>query len=116
MLQLELAGYLGPQTVQATLLEKMPETMRKDVEKLLGEAGGTRTQPSRFTRREQARRAAGQGTASASSGDAATATGVTSSGAAQQDAAPVRMSFASVYTIALSGLGVAIGFMFFISV
>lgn len=40
----------------------MPELMRKDVEKLIAEYQGSKTQPERFTRKEQAARGAAAGT------------------------------------------------------
>ena len=55
-MQAELAGWLGAEAVQGTLLDKMPELMRKDLEKLLAEAPGGRRRAQRFTRREAARR------------------------------------------------------------
>lgn len=61
LLQVSLAGYLGPKTVQATLLDKMPESMRKEIEKIISDAGGERLQPTRFTRKEQALRASQSG-------------------------------------------------------
>ncbi|KAK9818850.1 hypothetical protein WJX81_005118, partial [Elliptochloris bilobata] len=57
-LTVELAGWLGAEAVQGTLLDKMPELMRKDLEKLLAEAGNARKRPQRFTRHEAARRPA----------------------------------------------------------
>ena len=43
--------------MQDTLLDKMPETMRKDVDKLLEDVPPTRKRPERFTRKEQAKQA-----------------------------------------------------------
>lgn len=66
--QVTLAGYVGTKTVQAVLLDKMPESMRKEMEKVLSDAGGERLQPTRLTRKEQALQAtkAGCGAASGS--------------------------------------------------
>lgn len=45
--------------MKSLLLDKMPDMMRKDIEKLVEEAGtGTKKQPERFTHKEMARRAA----------------------------------------------------------
>ncbi|KAK9795603.1 hypothetical protein WJX73_007429 [Symbiochloris irregularis] len=58
-LSAELSAYIGPEVVKATLCDKMPDVMRKDVEKLLeAQAGTPRKLPERFTRTEQAARAA----------------------------------------------------------
>jgi len=43
--------------VQDTLLDKMPDSMRKDVEKLLEDIPTVRKRPERFTRKEQAQQA-----------------------------------------------------------
>lgn len=53
---MELAGWLGAETIQSTLLDKMPELMRKDLDKLLAQAGGAHKRPERFTRSEVAKR------------------------------------------------------------
>ena len=53
--QAELCCWTGPKLVQDTLLDKMPDSMRKDVEKLLGDIPVTRKRPERFTRKEQAK-------------------------------------------------------------
>jgi hypothetical protein len=56
--QVEVAGWLGPDTIKSLLLDKMPDMMRKDTEKLVEEAGaGFRKQPQRYTRKEAAKRA-----------------------------------------------------------
>ena len=55
--QAELCCWTGPKLVQDTLLDKMPDSMRKDVEKLLGDIPTTRKRPERFTRKEQAKQA-----------------------------------------------------------
>lgn len=70
---MEAASWLGPDIVRSLLLDKMPDMMRKDIEKLVEEAGaGIRKQPERFTRKEMSRRAAA--TAPAASLMAPTAT------------------------------------------
>lgn len=43
--------------MQDTLLDKMPDSMRKDVEKLLQDIPAARKRPERFTRKEQAKQA-----------------------------------------------------------
>lgn len=55
--QAELCCWTGPKLVQDTLLDKMPDSMRKDVEKLLEDIPPTRKRPERFTRKEQAKQA-----------------------------------------------------------
>ena len=52
-LQVELAGWLGTDYVQSALCSKMPDAMRKDVEKSVEAAGSVRKQPERFTRKDQ---------------------------------------------------------------
>lgn len=69
-MQLELSSWIGVDTVKALLCEKMPEAMRKDMVKLLEEQAPMRKAPQRFTRREQAARAAQQGAAADSSAGA----------------------------------------------
>ena len=56
-LQVELCAWLGADYVQGSLCSKMPDAMRKDVEKLI-ESVSQRKQPERFTRKEQTVRAA----------------------------------------------------------
>ena len=59
--------------MKSILLDKMPDMMRKDIEKLVEEAGaGDRKQPERFTRKEMARRAAATAPAASSVTPAAT--------------------------------------------
>lgn len=72
-LQVELRAWLGVDYVQGSLCSKMPDLMRKDVEKLISEYSGSKTQPERFTRREQAAR------------DAAAAAVVPEAGSSQAD-------------------------------
>lgn len=43
--------------MQDTLLDKMPDSMRKDVEKLLEDIPTTRKRPECFTRKEQVKQA-----------------------------------------------------------
>lgn len=43
--------------MQDTLLDKMPDSMRKDVEKVLEDIPAVRKRPERFTRKEQAQQA-----------------------------------------------------------
>ena len=43
--------------MQDTLLDKMPDSMRKDVEKLLEDIPTVRKRPESFTRKEQAQQA-----------------------------------------------------------
>lgn len=57
-LTVELAASLGPAVVQSTLLEKMSDAMRKDVEASIAALPPKRKQPERLTRREAAARAA----------------------------------------------------------
>jgi hypothetical protein len=54
----ELAAYLGQSVVAGVLLDKMPAAMRKDVDAAVAELPASKKQPSRFTRREAAERAA----------------------------------------------------------
>ncbi|KAL4854812.1 hypothetical protein ACK3TF_004509 [Chlorella vulgaris] len=54
----ELAAYLGQSVVAGVLLDKMPAAMRKDVDAAVAELPPSKKQPSRFTRREAAERAA----------------------------------------------------------
>lgn len=54
----ELAAYLGAGVVGGVLLDKMPAAMRKDVDAAIEQLPPGRKQPSRFTRREAAERAA----------------------------------------------------------
>ena len=49
--------WLGSEAVQGTLLDKMPDAMRKDVEKAVA-AAPDRPKPPRCTRKEAAKRAA----------------------------------------------------------
>lgn len=59
LLQVELGAYMGADVIKATLCDKMPDAMRKDVEKLLeAQTGQPLKKPERFTRTEQAARAA----------------------------------------------------------
>ncbi|KAL0028272.1 hypothetical protein WJX79_006476 [Trebouxia sp. C0005] len=53
----ELCCWTGPKLVQDTLLDKMPDSMRKDVEKLLEDVPTVRKRPERFMRKEQAQQA-----------------------------------------------------------
>ncbi|KAL0039701.1 hypothetical protein WJX77_005628 [Trebouxia sp. C0004] len=53
----ELCCWTGPKLVQDTLLDKMPDSMRKDVEKLLEDIPTVRKRPERFTRKEEAQQA-----------------------------------------------------------
>lgn len=54
----ELAAYLGQGVVSGVLLDKMPAAMRKDVDAAIAELPAGKKQPSRWTRREAAERAA----------------------------------------------------------
>ena len=63
LLQVEMRAWLGVDYVQGSICNKMPEQMRKDVEKLIAESQGSKTQPERFTRKEQAARGAARGVA-----------------------------------------------------
>ena len=81
-LQMELCSWMGAAPVQATLVEKMPDTMRKDVERSIQEAPAGRKQPERFTRKEQARRAAAPAPGPTSRPDEAAAAGPAASAAA----------------------------------
>ncbi|KAL4424717.1 hypothetical protein ABPG77_000060 [Micractinium sp. CCAP 211/92] len=54
----ELAAYLGQGVVAGVLLDKMPAAMRKDVDAAITELPAGKKQPSRWTRREAAERAA----------------------------------------------------------
>ncbi len=76
---------MGAATVQATLVDKMPDAMRKDVEKSIQEAPAGRRQPERFTRKEQARRAAAPAPEPASRPDEAAAAGPAASAAAEPE-------------------------------
>lgn len=60
-ISVELAAYLGGTAVTGSLLEKMPAAMRKDVEAAIAVLPAGRKQPERWTRREQAERAAAMG-------------------------------------------------------
>lgn len=53
-----MRAWLGADYVQGSLCAKMPDLMRKDVDKLIADYQGAKTQPDRFTRKEQAVRAA----------------------------------------------------------
>ena len=46
-LQVELRAWLGADYVQGSLCGKMPDLMRKDVEKLIADFQGSKTQPER---------------------------------------------------------------------
>ena len=81
-LQMELCSWMGAAIVQATLVERMPDAMRKDMEKSIQEAPAGRKQPERFTRKEQARRAAAPAPVPVSRPDEAAATGPAASAAA----------------------------------
>ena len=78
ILQVELRAWLGADYVQGSLCGKMPDLMRKDVEKLIAEYSGSKTLPERFTRREQAAREAAAEVADEAGGSqASSATGAT---------------------------------------
>lgn len=72
--------WTGPKLVQDTLLDKMPDSMRKDVEKLLEDIPTTRKRPERFTRKEQAN----QAVSGVPAGPAATVAGPSATAAAPQ--------------------------------
>ncbi len=55
--QVAACQWLGSEAVQGTLLDKMPDAMRKDVEKAVA-AAPDRPKPPRCTRKEAAKRAA----------------------------------------------------------
>lgn len=59
-MQVLVSRWLGASTAEATLLSKMSEMMRKDVDKALAEASSGKPQPSRFTRKEMLAREAAQ--------------------------------------------------------
>lgn len=67
--------------MQDTLLDKMPDSMRKDVEKLLEDIPAARKRPERFTRKEQAK----QAVLGAPAGPVATLAGPTATAAAPQE-------------------------------
>lgn len=67
--------------MQDTLLDKMPDSMRKDVEKLLEDIPAMRKTPERFTRKEQAK----QAVSGVPAGPAATAAGPTPTTAVPQE-------------------------------
>jgi hypothetical protein len=71
----------------------MPDQMRKDVEKLMEEYPASKTQPERFTRKEQAVRAAAAEAAAASGTDSQTGSVV---GVATSPSAEPAESFAQV--------------------
>ncbi|KAL3133794.1 hypothetical protein ABBQ32_008271 [Trebouxia sp. C0010 RCD-2024] len=77
----ELCCWTGPKLVQDTLLDKMPDSMRKDVEKLLEGIPAMRKTPERFTRKEQAK----QAVSGVPAGPTATAAGPTSTAAVPQE-------------------------------
>ena len=54
----QLAAYLGAGVVAGVLLDKMPAAMRKDVDAAIADLPPGKQQPSRYTRREAAERAA----------------------------------------------------------
>lgn len=81
-LVVELARWVGPEVVKASLFEKMRDAMREDIEKLLQEAPAGRPKPERLTRSEQAKAAASR--PEATSADVAS----TSGGAVQEEALP----------------------------
>ena len=56
---MELARWVGASTVHAVVCEKLPEAMGREVVKMLEEGvpNGSKPQPQRFTRAEQAKRA-----------------------------------------------------------
>ena len=60
-ISVELAASLGAAAVGGALLDKMPPAVRRDVEGLIAALPPGRKQPERWTRREQAERAAAQG-------------------------------------------------------
>ena len=95
-MQVELAGWLGAETIQSTLLDKMPELMRKDLDKLLAEAGGAYKRPERFTRSEAAKRVReGAPAAPAEPGDSVSASAASTSApsAEEDDNAQARRNF-----------------------
>ena len=55
--QVAACQWLGSEAVQGTLLDKMPDAMRKDVEKAVA-AAPDRPKPPRCTRKEAVKRAA----------------------------------------------------------
>lgn len=65
--QVELASWSGPDFVRSMLLDKMPEMMRKDTEKLVEASTSEKRAPQRLTRKEAARRASAQAAGSAPS-------------------------------------------------
>ena len=67
--------------MQDTLLDKMPDSMRKDVEKLLEDIPAARKQPERFTRKEQAK----QAVSGVPAGPVAALVGPTATAAAPQE-------------------------------
>lgn len=68
--QVEMRAWLGADYVHGSLCGKMPDQMRKDVEKLMEDYPGSKTQPERFTRKEQAAREAAAEAAAATAQDA----------------------------------------------
>lgn len=86
-----LAAYLGQGVVAGVLLDKMPAAMRKDVDAAIAELPPGKRQPSRFTRREAAERAAREPEAEAlevDGGEGAAGGG----GDAAADEEPVRLA------------------------
>ncbi|KAK9814323.1 hypothetical protein WJX72_004049 [[Myrmecia] bisecta] len=79
----EMCCWVGVEVVQNALLDKMNDAMRKDVEKLMGDAGKKR--PERFTRKEQAKRAAAGASVGGSAGADAAAGPAASKAAAVAD-------------------------------
>lgn len=67
--------------MQDTLLDKMPDSMRKEVEKLLESIPATRKRPERFTRKEQAK----QAVSGVPAGPATTAPATSATAAAPQE-------------------------------
>lgn len=54
-LVVELGKWVGVDLIRQSLMEKMRDAMKKDVEEWLSKGGGGRGHPTRFTRKEQAR-------------------------------------------------------------
>lgn len=86
---MQFGAWLGTDYVQGTLCGKMPDLMRKDVDKLLEDLPAARKLPERFTRKEQAARREAEATAAAAVPESDGQPGTTGDAAgAAADAAP----------------------------
>lgn len=100
-LTVALAACTGAGVVEATLLEKMGDAMRKDVEGAVAALPSRRAAPRRFTRREAAARAAaGPGQQGGEGGAEEGAEGAGAGGAAPADQDEDQVRAAALLTLA----------------